>query len=233
MHNIAVIEDDHTLNDHYRDLIAEIPDVIVHQAFNSAEGRSLLNNGEIDLVLLDIELDRGTSNPRSGFDLLKEFGPKMVIIIVTGMPEEILHEMSIRLKAFEFVRKPANPLVLLNKLRHALQFENSETVRVSREAQAWPKGVSFDPELPLTLFWNGKPVTLTMTELKAAMYLAQRQGQVANYEQLADAALKSGDSARVVQQHFSKVRSAFLKVDSKFDRIRNEPNKGYIWKPDA
>lgn len=232
MTNIAVIEDDRALNDLYRDLIGDIPGVIVHQAYNSTEGRRLLSGGGIDLVVLDIELDPGTTKPRSGFDLLTEFGREMAIIIVTGMPEDNLHELSIQLKAFEFVRKPANAIDLLHKVRHALHFENSETLRASKVQQSWPMGLSMDPACPTTMLWKGNRVNLTMAELTIALLLAQRQGRTVTYAELG-VALTSGNSSRVLNQHMSGARRAFREVDKTFDRIGTDPSKGYLWKADA
>ncbi len=232
MPKIAVVEDDHALNDQHREMLSQIPNADIHQAYSTIEARTLIAQGDFDLLVLDIELEPGTASPRGGFDILIEYGSRMSIIIVTGMPEPNLHEIAIKLKAFEFVRKPVNTVDFMNKVQHALGFRSSEAIRESRLQQSWPEGLSIDATCPPNVLWRGSPVNLTMIELTMVHTLAQQLGRTVTYQKLA-AALKSGSSSRVVNQHMSGVRGKFAEVDRAFDRIGTDPGKGYFWATDG
>lgn len=232
MPKIAVVEDDRVMNDKHREMLMQIPNAQIHQAYSKEEAQVLLEQGDFDLLVLDIELSPGTTAPRGGLDLLVEYGKKMTVIIVTGMPEDNLHEISLQLKAFEFVRKPVNPSDFLNKVQHGLAFRNSEAIKASLAQNSWPEGLAVDATSPPLLLWKGQFVNLTMIELTMVHTLARNQGKTVTYSALASA-LKSGSSSRVVNQHMSGVRSKFTEIDKAFDRIGTDPGKGYLWKLDG
>lgn len=230
MPKIAVIEDDRTMNDQHRLMLAQIPDAEVHQAFSTAQARQLIDSMDFDLLVLDIELEPGTATPKGGIDLLAEYGSKKTVIIVTGMPEQNLHEISIQLKAFEFVRKPVNQIDFLNKVKHALALRDLQALKATA-ARQWPKDLSTESNGLPGFLWKGRPVKLSIIELNMVYLLAQTPGKTVVYAELAEV-LKSGNTSRVVQQHMSSVRQHFREVDSEFDRIITDPAKGYVWKPD-
>lgn len=231
MPKIAVIEDDRAMNDQHVSMLAQIPDAVVHQAFSTAEARKLIDSMDFDLLVLDIELEPGTATPKGGIDLLSEYGAKKTVIIVTGMPEQNLHEISIQLKAFEFVRKPVNQIDFLNKVKHALALGDLQALKAAAGRQ-WPKDLSTESNGLPGFLWKGRLVKLSIIELKMVYLLAQAPGRTVIYAELAEV-LKSGNTSRVVQQHMSSVRQAFREVDSEFDRIVTDPVKGYVWKADA
>jgi DNA-binding response OmpR family regulator len=229
---IAVIEDDPAMNELHREMLAQIPGAEVHQAFSTVEARSLLESNQFDLLVLDIELEPGGPSPKGGISLLSEYGSRVPVIIVTGMPEQNLHEISLDLKAFEFVRKPVNVADFLNKVRHALAFRDLQSYRSTKKAEEWPTNLSVDPVRKPQLMWKGKPISLSTTELNVVYLLAQSAGKTVEYETFV-VGLKSGNSERVVQQHIANIRRRFSDADSTFDRITNDPVKGYFWKVDA
>lgn len=231
MPKIAIVEDDPAMNQRHLEMLSQIPGVEIHQAYNTQEARALIAQGDFDLLVLDIELEPGTPSPQGGLDLLIEYGGKMSIIIVTGMPDSNLQDISIRLKAYEFVRKPVSAVDFLNKVQHALDFRNFEAIRASQAQKAWPSGLAIDPTCPPNVLWKGKSVPLSMIELTMVHTLAQNQGKTVTYEKLA-ASLKSGNSSRVVNQHMSNVRTKFTELDQDFAWIGTDPTKGYLWKAD-
>lgn len=232
MPKIAVVEDDHAMNDKHREMLSQIPGAEIHQAYSTREARELIAQGDFDLLVLDVELEPGTASPRGGFDLLIEFGTQMTIIVVTGMQEPNLHEISIQLKAYEFVRKPVNPVDFLNKVQHALDFKSSEAIKASRVQQTWPEGLSIDPTCPPNVLWKGKSLNLSTIQLTIVHTLAQQQGKTVTYDKLVPA-LKSGRTSRVIHQHISEVRAKFSVLEEGFNRIGTDPTKGYFWKADG
>ena len=232
MPKIAVIEDDRAMNQLHADMLSQISGAEIHQAFSTTEARALLTSSEFDLLVLDIELEPGGPSPKGGISLLSEYGAKTPVIIVTGMPEQNLHEIALDLKAFEFVRKPISQADFLNKVRHALAFRDLQIYRSTRAADSWPAHLEVDANRKPQLTWQKKSINLSNTELSIVYMLAETPGKTIEYEKFAKA-LKSGQTERVVQQHVSNIKRTFVEVDPNFDRIANDPMKGYFWKVDA
>jgi DNA-binding response OmpR family regulator len=227
MAKIAVIEDEVATNDDYRKLLETLADVEVVQAHTYDEAISVIRDGDLDLLLIDIDLGGPVKGQLRGFDLLREFGQETAVIIVTGMPEQNLHAMALQLKAYDFIRKPITPLDLLNKVQHALEFASNTN---GRHADAWPTGLDQDTSRPPHVTWKKRPVNLTLTELTIVHCLAGRTGDTISHEKLA-AAMKSGNSPRALAQHIAGVRKKFIDVDPDFDCIETDPGSGYRWKP--
>lgn len=232
MPKLAVIEDDHAMNQLHCERLAQIPDAEIHRAFSTAEARVLLASNDFDLLVLDIELEPGGPSPNGGISLLSEYGAKTPVIIVTGMPEQNLHEIALDLKAFEFVRKPVSQADFLNKVRHALAFRDLQIYKSTRAADSWPAYLEVDPKRRPQLTWRGNPINLSNTELSIVYMLAEVLGKTVEYDKFTKT-LKSGQTERVVQQHISNIRRTFAEVDAEFDRIATDPMKGYFWKVDA
>jgi DNA-binding response OmpR family regulator len=226
MAKIAVIEDEVATNDDYRKLLETLPGVQVVQAHTYEEAITVIRDGDLDLLLVDIDLGGAVKGQLRGFDLLREFGQQTAVIIVTGMPEQNLHAMALQLKAYDFIRKPINELDLLNKVQHALEFSSNTN---GRHADVWPKGLEREPSRPPHVTWKKRPVNLTLTELTIVHCLADRAGDTIAHEKLA-AAMKSGNSPRALAQHIAGVRKKFMDVDPEFDCIETDPGSGYRWK---
>lgn len=231
MPKIAVIEDDRAVNDQHREMLSQISGAEIYQAFNTADARKQLDSIDFDLVILDIELDPGSATPKGGIDLLSEYGKRKTVIIVTGMPEQNLHEISIHLKAFEFVRKPVNPADFLNKVNHALALRDLQSKKHAVGRQ-WPANLTTEANGLPGFVWKGKSVNLSVIQLNMVYMLAQSPGKTIPYDDLTDL-LKSGNTWRVVQQHISAIKQRFRDVDDTFDRITIEPLRGYAWKADG
>lgn len=229
MAKIAVVEDDAATNNDYRKLLETIDGADVLQAHTYEEALRIVGRGDLDLLLIDIDLGGPIKGQLRGFDLLREFGDRTTAIIVTGMPEQNLQSMALQLKAYDFIRKPINEPDLLNKVRHALEFSSSAAGRV---ADSWPADLEPELERPPNLLWKKKPVNLTLTELTIVHCLARRAGETIQHAKLA-AAMKTGDSPRALAQHIAGVRKKFLDVDVHFDRIETDPGTGYRWKLDG
>lgn len=230
MPKIAVIEDERAINDQHREMLGQVPGAEVYQAFNTAEARRLIDSMEFDLLVLDIELDPGSSTPKGGLDLLVEYGKKMTVIIVTGMPEQNLHDISIQFKAFEFVKKPVNPIDFLNKVNHALALRDLQSKK-NAVGRRWPANLTTEANGLPGFLWKGKPVNLSIIHLNMVYMMAQAPGKTIPYDDLTDL-LKSGNTSRVVQQHISTIKQRFREADPTFDRIATDPMKGYVWKAD-
>ena len=101
-----------------------------------ADGRRLVADGEVDMVLLDLALPDG-----NGLDLLRHiagqpFGPPVVIL--TGTAEVAVAVDAIRAGASDYLLKPYELRTLLAKLHNALV---NSAARRARERRAPPDGL--------------------------------------------------------------------------------------------
>jgi two-component system, OmpR family, response regulator ChvI len=77
--------------------------------------------------------------------------------------------------------------------------------------------------------WNGKDVTLTVTEFLILEALAQRPGVVKSRNQLLDVAYQDDVYVddRTIDSHIKRIRRKFRAVDPQFDSIETLYGVGY------
>jgi two-component system response regulator ChvI len=77
--------------------------------------------------------------------------------------------------------------------------------------------------------WDGKDVSLTVTEFLILSALAQRPGVVKNRNQLLDVAYSEDVYVddRTIDSHIKRIRRKFRAVDSTFDAIETLYGVGY------
>ncbi len=228
MPKIAIIEDDAAVNESHRQMLAFLPDAEIHQAYSLEEARRVITPGGFDLLILDIDLG-GSDGQKAGLELLSEFGKEMTSIVVSGVAETNLHQISLRLKAFEFIRKPADPLDFQNKVRHALAFGGTAAGHAAEQGHLFPKGLTVDPSRPPNILWRGKPVSLTLTELTIVHTLIASIGETVDYSELQEL-MKSAVSPRALSSHMVNLRKKFRETDKTFNRIKTAAGDGFRWK---
>ncbi|MDH6167130.1 DNA-binding response OmpR family regulator [Variovorax boronicumulans] len=232
MPNIAVVDDDRSMNAKLKGLLEQIDGAVVFQAYSLEEAGRLISKGQFDLLVLDIDLGSSVEGRLGGMTLLREYGAQMTTIIVSGVPEAHVHQdiALTQLKAFEFINKPMRETDFIHKVRHALTFGVSAENQAAASAKEWPKDLTVQahPRAP-NLEWKGKPVPLTQTELGLTYALAAKAGSTVTHAELEDA-LKTGTS---IAAHIANVRKRFREIDPIFDQVGTTPGKGYFWKADA
>ncbi len=80
--------------------------------------------------------------------------------------------------------------------------------------------------------WEGRPVTLTVTEFLILQALAQRPGIVKSRDSLMDAAYDDQVYVddRTIDSHIKRLRKKFKAVDDTFDGIETLYGVGYRFK---
>lgn len=229
MTRIAIIEDEPIDSENMKTLIENSLHAEVRQAFTKAEAESLLSAEKFDLVIMDVELGTGPKNRYAGLGLLSDVRASWPTIVVSGMPEDNLRGLSLTLHAYDFIAKPVDEQDLINKIEHALEWSRSEAGRDLTTQHGLPEGLTADQQRKNRYLWNGRPVQLTITQLSILQCLIERPGTVVDTRDLVKN-LKSGLSAKAIATHMSGVRAKFRDVDPDFDRIENEPGRGYRWK---
>jgi two-component system, NtrC family, response regulator HydG len=89
----------------------------------------LINNGDYDLVLLDMNFTRDVSSGREGFqwlDRILDLAPRMVVIMVTAYGDVEMAVRAIKAGATDFVLKPWENDKLLVTLEKAMESRQTE-----------------------------------------------------------------------------------------------------------
>jgi DNA-binding response OmpR family regulator len=92
-----------------------------------------------------------------------------------------------------------------------------------------------DSEQPIVL-WRGKPVNLTMGEVRVIELLLAMAGRVATYQKIYDVHkmrenFHCSNTEANVRSQIKRIRKEFYKVDNAFSCIVNVPKVGYRWQP--
>lgn len=231
MPKVAIIDDDRSTNDRIRELLKNVSDITIKQAFDGQTAEALLAGEHFDIVVLDIDLGEGPRSRYGGFSLLSDLkGQRTTTLVVSGMQEDNLAGVSISLRAYDFIGKPFTDIEFVNRFEHALEVQMADlSSEVEAPAQGWPAELQVDPDRIHGLKWKGKSIGLSIIQSALVHCLLKEIGKTVPTQVLIKQ-LKSSSSPGAVASHFTHARKKFLDVDSEFNRIGNEPGKGYVWK---
>ena len=201
MHSLLFIEDD----DQIRlalSMALEDEGYAVRQAENGVTGLNAFDEGDFDLVLLDLKLP-----DISGFDVCRALRGKSIVPIIMVTAQTDTHDMVAGLEAGadDYVTKPVVAKELAARIRALLR-------RVQLHDNPAPKSVRFgDIELRREqgiLLKGGKEVSLTKTEFRLLCEFADHSGSVLSRDQLLERVWGYeylGDS-RLVDAHVRRLR---------------------------
>jgi len=183
-----------------------------------------------DLAILDIKMPR-----MDGMELLRKMRQTMElpVIFLTSKEDEIDELFGLKMGADDFIKKPFSQRLLLERVKAVLRRAGARA-DTSGEASAdiVERGqLKMDPERH-TCHWDGKPVTLTVTEFLILQALAQRPGVVKSRDALMDAAYDDSVYVddRTIDSHIKRLRKKFKMADDNFDVIETLYGVGYRFK---
>jgi two-component system response regulator ChvI len=184
-----------------------------------------------DLGVFDIKMPN-----MDGMELLRrlrEFS-SMPVIFLTSKDDELDEALGLAMGADDYISKPFSQRLLLARVRAIL--------RRQELARGEAAAAQDQPEQPLLergrlvmdparhkVLWDGKDVTLTVTEFLILEALAQRPGVVKTRNQLLDIAYQDDVYVddRTIDSHIKRIRRKFRTVDSDFDAIETLYGVGY------
>ncbi len=230
MPTIALVDDDRNILTSLR-IVLEAEGYKI-QAYN--DGVSALEGitaDPPDMGIFDIKMPR-----MDGMELLRRLRQKseMPVIFLTSKDEEIDELFGLKMGADDYIRKPFSLRLLVERVRAILRRASPRDAAVAAEdpAKIIERGkLKLDPERH-TCIWDGKPVTLTVTEFLILQALAQRPGVVKSRDALMDAAYDDQVYVddRTIDSHIKRLRKKFKLVDSNFDVIETLYGVGYRFK---
>ena len=226
---IALVDDD-------RNILTSVSIALQAEGFRTrvyTDGEAALKaliETPADLGVFDIKMPR--MNGHQLLERLRETSA-MPVIFLTSKDDESDEELGLSLGADDYIGKPFSQRLLIARIRAILRRqeiisqprsvddENASTniVRGRLEMDAARHAV----------LWDGKIVSLTVTEFMILEVLAQRPGVIKSRNQLMDAAYQDDVYVddRTIDSHIKRLRRKFRQVDPAFDAIKTLYGAGY------
>jgi two-component system, OmpR family, response regulator ChvI len=184
-----------------------------------------------DLGVFDIKMPG-----MDGMELLRrlrEFS-SMPVIFLTSKDDELDEALGLAMGADDYISKPFSQRLLIARIKAILRRQELArgelTASADHEEQPLlERGrLVMDPARHKVL-WDGKEVSLTVTEFLILEALAQRAGVVKNRNQLLDVAYNDDVYVddRTIDSHIKRIRRKFRAVDPTFDAIETLYGVGY------
>jgi two-component system response regulator ChvI len=183
------------------------------------------------LAVLDVKMPR-----LDGMELLRRLREtsELPVIFLTSKDEEIDEALGLAMGADDYITKPFSQRLLLARIRAILRRAELRNAPPGAEPQAdEPPPIArgrlvMDPARH-RVAWDGKDVTLTVTEFMILEALAQRPGVVKSRNQLMDVAYQDDIYVddRTIDSHIKRLRRKFRAVDDGFKGIETLYGVGY------
>lgn len=194
--------------------------------------KALLKNPP-DLAVFDIKMPK-----MDGLELLARVREQssLPVIFLTSKDDESDEEAGLELGADDYIAKPFSLRLLIARIRAILR--RAEPLReASGGASDAPPlhvpgirhGRLFMDPARHTVTWDGRNVSLTVTEFLILEALAVRPGVIKSRNQLMDAAYPDDVFVddRTVDSHIKRMRRKFRSVDPEFGAIETLYGAGY------
>ncbi len=193
--------------------------------------KALLENPP-DLAIFDIKMPK-----MDGMELLARVREHsdLPVIFLTSKDDESDEEAGLELGADDYIAKPFSLRLLIARIRAILR--RAEPLRESMGAGESPaasvpiirQGRLYMDPARHTVMWDGRNVSLTVTEFLILEALAVRPGVIKSRNQLMDAAYPDDVFVddRTVDSHIKRMRRKFRSVDPEFAAIDTLYGAGY------
>ncbi|HYG47750.1 MAG TPA: response regulator transcription factor [Allosphingosinicella sp.] len=227
---IALVDDD-------RNILTSVSIALQAEGFatrvysdGEAALKALVDNPP-DLAVLDVKMPK-----MDGMELLRRLREKLdlPVIFLTSKDEEIDEALGLALGADDYVTKPFSQRLLIARIRAILRRAEARAAPAEdgeQEAET-PQIVrgrlQMDPARH-RVTWDGRDVTLTVTEFMILEALAQRPGVVKSRNQLMDVAYQDDIYVddRTIDSHIKRLRRKFRATDGEFKAIETLYGVGY------
>jgi two-component system response regulator ChvI len=227
---IALVDDD-------RNILTSVSIALQAEGFATrvySDGETALKalvDNPPDLAVLDVKMPR-----MDGMELLRRLREKSTIpvIFLTSKDDELDEALGLAMGADDYIAKPFSQRLLIARIRAVLRRAEMRAVPLTEdtpgeEAPQLVRGrLQMDPARH-RVAWDGKDVTLTVTEFMILEALAQRPGVVKSRNQLMDVAYQDDIYVddRTIDSHIKRLRRKFREVDPEFKGIETLYGVGY------
>ncbi len=183
-----------------------------------------------ELAVLDIKMPR-----MDGMELLRRLREKcdFPVIFLTSKDEELDEALGLAMGADDYITKPFSQRLLIARIRAVLRrtemrAQPAEEGEEAEAAEIVRGRLRMDPARH-RVSWDGRDVTLTVTEFMILEALAQRPGVVKSRNQLMDVAYQDDIYVddRTIDSHIKRMRRKFRQGDPHFKAIETLYGVGY------
>ncbi|MBH9537693.1 MULTISPECIES: response regulator transcription factor [Novosphingopyxis] len=198
---------------------------------DSQAALAALTDNPPDLAVLDVKMPG-----MDGLELLRRIREKheFPVIFLTSKDDELDEALGLAMGADDYITKPFSQRLLLARIKAILRRVDymkraSEAPEDEQAAAPMERGPLSMDEARHEVRWNGKAVSLTVTEFLILQALALRPGLVKTRSQLMDAAYQDDVYVddRTIDSHIKRLRRKFREVDSTFEAIDTLYGAGY------
>lgn len=188
-----------------------------------------LSDNPADIAICDIKMPR-----LDGIELLRRLRERsaMPFIFLTSKSDELDEALGLAMGADDYIAKPFSQRLLIARIRAILR--RSDLNRSGTGSDEPPQEVLTRGRLEMDparhrVKWDGRDVTLTVTEFLILEALAHRPGVVKSRNQLMDAAYQDDVYVddRTIDSHIKRLRRKFREVDDNFNAIDTLYGAGY------
>jgi two-component system response regulator ChvI len=227
---IALVDDD-------RNILTSVSIALQSEGFvtrvysDPALALKALGDSPAALGVFDIKMPN-----MDGIELLRrvrEFST-MPVIFLTSKDDELDEALGLAMGADDYIAKPFSQRLLIARIRAILrrqELARGEAAADTRqqEPQLIERGRLIMDPARHKVRWDGKDVTLTVTEFLILEALAQRPGVVKSRNQLLDIAYHEDVYVddRTIDSHIKRIRRKFRAADPNFDAIETLYGVGY------
>lgn len=228
MPTIALVDDD-------RNILTSVSIALEAEGFRIQtynDGVAALDGFKInmpDLAIFDIKMPR-----MDGMELLRRLRQKsdLPVIFLTSKDDEIDELFGLKMGADDFITKPFSQRLLVERVKTILRRSTARQAPDNKGESGTrmiEKGkLKMDSERH-GVWWDGKAVSLTVTEFLILQALAARPGVVKSRDSLMDAAYQDDVYVddRTIDSHIKRIRRKFKAVDDHFEMIETLYGVGY------
>lgn len=201
---IAIVDDEKKIRDTIKSYLHNEGYEII-EAKDGIEALQLLENYPIDLMLLDVMMPH-----KDGFQVLRDIRmnrKKLPVIMLTAKSEEIDMLLGLEMGADDYMTKPFSMRELAARIRAVLRRSSSDD-ETEEQDKVLTRG---DIEINLSTYEvrvNQELLSLTPTEYKILVTLAQKPGRVYSRLQLMNIAMGEAfvNYERSIDTHVSNLR---------------------------
>ncbi len=226
MKRIAIVEDEAAIRENYKDVLqshgyqvqtfANRPDAMV--AFQTR-----LPDLAIIYIGLEDEIDGGFTLCQS----LRAMSATLPIIFLTARDSDFDTVTGLRLGADDYLSKEVSFPHLLARL--AALFRRCEQLSAPSEPEnLMVRGPLTIDANRIQVYWQERPIELTVTEFWMVHALARHPGHVRSRTELMQEAKIYVDDSTITS-HVKRIRKKFIAADAAFDCIDTVYGMGYRW----
>ncbi|HEY8593578.1 MAG TPA: response regulator transcription factor [Sphingomicrobium sp.] len=227
---IALVDDD-------RNILTSVSIALQQEGFvtrvysDPAVALKAINDNPPDLGIFDIKMPG-----MDGIELLRRVreSSAMPVIFLTSKDDELDEALGLAVGADDYIAKPFSQRLLIARIRAILRrrdLERGEATASNSDAEPAPleRGRLIMDPARHKVRWDGKDVSLTVTEFLILEALAQRPGVVKTRNQLLDVAYSDDVYVddRTIDSHIKRIRRKFRTAAPEFDAIETLYGVGY------